>query len=70
LAKKTVTLTLQHSLPEFGFVFADADDGSRFFIDAPSATTFELKPGRQIRPVVNDEAYVLSAELPPAWCKQ
>jgi hypothetical protein len=61
----SVTFTVQNSLPEVGVAFADADDGSRFFIDAQSANTFELKPGRQIRAVVNDEGYVLSAELLP-----
>ena len=60
----TATLTVQHSLHELGVTYADDNETwTRHFIDEQSRVAFDLEPGHQISAVVNDEGYVISAEL-------
>lgn len=56
-------LTVRHALPDVGLVYADDNNQNRYFIDNDSSIAFELHAGQVLRAEVNDEGYVLKAQL-------
>jgi hypothetical protein len=56
-------LTVLYGLPEVGVMYADDKNQNRYFIDSDSSIAFELHPGQVLRAEVNEEGYVLKAQL-------